>query len=318
MNLCARCDFHGDLAKHAPESGHWLCPGCFQSLREDDPIQGCERCLTDFRRLLATAVLLWQELPHHLRTVSGSGLDGSVSGSGDSALPGGAALALLGPGGTGATARRLTRTDLERGVDGREHGVDNHATDTPSVAWTLGQLEDDWRHTRGDTAAMTGTSTSAIIRGAIRYLDTHARWAANTHPAFADCLTELRQLVTTLEQATHRTRRPVRAAADCFDCSGPLYRRVIDGLEEDTLTCRQCKASYDPRRYALSLAEHAWHASRVEVDGEIWTTVERAAHDSSRPISTIRVWIHRQKIRTLTMKGVVLVAEADVQARVSA
>ena len=314
---CRRCDYLasdlGDAATHAAEAAHWLCD-CGRSLTPEEP-RTCELCLTDFRRTLADILVLWQELPRHLRTVPGTALGGARGGDDGPPLPGGAALALLGPGSPGTSARRLTRTDKEREVDGREHAVDNLSTDTPSVAWVLGQWEDDWRHTRGDDPAMTGTSTGSIIQGAARYLEVHARWAANNHEAFADCATELRDLRTTLEAATHRLRRPAKANADCFACGGDLIRRVVDGLEEDAVTCRDCREQYDPARYSLALSEQAWAASRVDLDGEPWATVERAAHDSGSKIGTVRVWMHRELVRSRVYRGVVLVAEADVTAR---
>lgn len=145
---CRRCDFRGDLADHAADSGHWLCPVCGNSLAEDEA-KVCEGCITDTRRTLATILLLFEELPAHYG-LSGTAMDGLRGGADGPPLPGGSVLALLAPGSPGGAARRLTRTDVERGVDGREHRVDNRPEDTPSVAFSLSSWATDWSAMRGD------------------------------------------------------------------------------------------------------------------------------------------------------------------------
>lgn len=340
MNRCSRCDFVGDLAEHAPQAGHWLCD-CSRSLTEQEP-RTCELCLTDFRRTLADILALWQELPHHLRTVSGSALGGARRGDDGPPLPGGVVLALLGPGSQGGSPRRLTQSDKKRieageprwwiqhgqgpltpagyalsvqQFTGLEHAVDNREDDHRSVAWVLGNLEDDWRHTRGDDPAMSGTSTSSIIQGAGRYLEVHARWAANHHEAFAECYEELRNLRALLEAATHRLRRPAKANADCFACGGDLIRRVVDGLEEDAVTCRDCREQYDPARYGLALKAAAEAASAYVIDGETWATPAVLAAELERSEHTIRSWAQRDRIRHHTRAGVLFVSAEDARAR---
>lgn len=98
------------------------------------------------------------------------------------------------------------------------------------------------------------------------FLTVHARWAANSHPAFPEFRDEMRQLRLTLEAATHRLRRPVRAGADCFDCGGHLMRRINDeGLEEEHVTCADCREQYGPGRYVLALADAAERAAWITV-----------------------------------------------------
>ena len=299
MTRCARCDWapdpdattsrHEQLAEHALAASHPLCSCCGRSLAQDDPAQACEACLTDARSLLSGIVTMWGELPTHLGHARAQRYDSGPRGGEEHHLPGGTVFALLAPGSAGGAPRRLTSTDVERGLDGREHGVDNQPEDAPSVAWALTSWEDDWRHTRGEVAStMPPSSTSAVVRAAAHYLEVHARWAANQHSAFDEFAEDLRALHTRLEVATHRRRTPTRAGASCFDCGGDLVRQVDPdtGLEaEEVVTCRRCRSSYDGARYLLALAARRQQG----LDG--WVSVPAAAQASKRPVKTLRSWL---------------------------
>lgn len=350
MTRCNRCDWTPDQSdslthreqsqEHATEAGHWLCD-CGASLTEQEP-RTCERCLTDARSLLAGLLLMFEELPHHLRTVSGSALAGARGGSDGPPLPGGQVLALLGPGRPGGEARRLTSAEQQRLVtrpirwwvegrygpltayqwsveqnraEGREHALDNMSTDTPSVAWALASWEQDWRETRNDPPPRDGLSVPAVVRAAGRYLEIHARWAANNHEAFPEFLADLRDLHVKLEAATHRLRRPAKANAACFACGGDLIRRVVDGLEEDAVTCRDCREQYDPARYGLALKAAAEAASTFTEDGEQWATPAVLATELERSEHTIRSWAQRDQIRHHTRAGVLFVNAEQARAR---
>lgn len=234
-----RCDWRSDpeaggardqLVEHAVGSGHPVCAACRRSLRSEER-QVCEPCLTESRSLLAGISLMTAELPGHLGQLRGSGFD-QTSRSREKPLPGGDALVLAGPGSGGTGARVLTRRELGRGlvqgIDGREHHLDNRDTDAVSVAQVLTEWEDAWRHTRGESAAFA-TSINSSVRGAVGYLEVHARWAADEYDDFPDYLAQLRQLHTRLERATGRDDRPVKAEANCFECSGTLLRLRKDG-----------------------------------------------------------------------------------------
>lgn len=324
MTRCNRCDFTAtrdderppaeQLAEHATDTGHWLCSSCGRSLADTDPRMACETCLTDARSLLADCVLLFDELPRHLRTVAGTALGGTRGSSGH-ALPGGQVLSLLGPGSPGGAARRLTRTDKERGEEGREHRFDNRPEDAPSVAWTLASWEDAIRHERGDDPAMTGTSVSRVVQGSSRYLEVHARWAANNLDAFDEFLSDLRDLHARLEVACHRKRRPTKAGADCFTCGGPLIRRVVDGLEEEWVTCTVCHEQYDPSRYTLALKAAAEDASRLEQAGEAYATPAALASLLGRSERTLRTWHRRGQVSSVERGGVLFLNVGEVSAR---
>lgn len=146
------------------------------------------------------------------------------------------------------------------------------------------------------------------------YLEVHARWAANTHPAYEEFHADLRALHARLEIATHRRRAPTKAGAQCFECGGVLERRIDEnGLEETQVTCRVCREVYEPARYNLALKAAAEAASRIEVDGEQWATVQALATELDRSENTIKVWRRDELVRSLAFGGVTLLAVADAQ-----
>lgn len=328
MTRCSRCDWqpdpdadtsrHEQLAQHALDASHPLCSCCGRSLAQDDPAMACESCLAETRGVLSGIVTMWAELPRHLGHARAQRYDGGPRGGEEHHLPGGTVFALLAPGSAGGAPRRLTPLDVERGLDGREHRVDNQPEDTPSVAFALTQWEDDWRHVRGDDSSdLPPSSTAAVVRAAAHYLEVHARWAANQHPAFDEFADDLRALHTRLEVATHRRRTPTRAGASCFDCGGDLVRQVDpdSGLEDDHVTCGTCRRQYDPAAYRMALKAAADDASQVEHEGERWATPARLARELDRPERTLRTWHHRELVRSTTRGGVLFLAVSDVEAR---
>ncbi len=145
------------------------------------------------------------------------------------------------------------------------------------------------------------------------YLEVHARWAANNHDAFGEFAADVRRLHDRLERATGRVRKPAKAGASCFDCGGDLVRPVTDqGLEvEDVVVCQQCGASYDGARYSLALAAAVQDASRLDIDGERYGTVEAAAFDTGRSVNTIRRWLANGLLRRSSRGGVLFVSLVD-------
>ncbi len=142
MTRCARCDWQSDgdtppldqLAEHALNSGHPLCPCCRWSLTDTDPQYGCERCLATAQAHLAGIALMYDELPTHLGHVRGQALGGQRGGTDGPPLPGGDVLVLLGPGSQGLA----------------EDGTTTRDADPTSVAFELGFWAKDWRETRGE------------------------------------------------------------------------------------------------------------------------------------------------------------------------
>lgn len=166
----------------------------------------------------------------------------------------------------------------------------------------------------------------------IHFLTVHARWAANSHPAFSEFAADMRDLRATLEAATSRTRRPTKAGAQCFACGSPLVRRVVEStvtaqirsgesvertgqLEEDHVTCTACREQYDPARYTLALKAAAEDAAWITRDGEQWATHAAMAGELGRSETTIRVWVHRGLVRQRSVERVLFVSVADCRAR---
>ena len=249
------------------------------------------------RALLSGVLLMWTDLPSHLGHVRGASLDTDRPSAADGRpLPGGDALVLLGPGGTG------TAEDGETSRDG----------DPVSVAWFLAQWEDEWRHTRGDGAAeIAAGSTSAVVFAAAHFLEQHARWAAAEHPAFPDFLGELKALHEALERASGMHRAAVRAPVPCFECGGALLRLVREGLEDEVLTCASCRTTLEPSEYQRGCDEAAKAASRLDVAGEAFETVALVAQLLERPAWTVRGWERRGLIRRHDQGGVIFVSVGD-------
>ena len=326
MSRCARCDWTTDPTDqdlsareqadaHAESAGHPLCGCCHRSLTDAEP-RTCERCLTAAQANLAGIALMWDELPRHLGHARSQRYDSTPAGGDERPLPGGTVLALLGPGGTGNAARRLTRSDVAQGKDGLEHSADNAPDDAPSVAWALSSWEDDWRNTRGEPAAVVPGGVDAEVRAAHGYLERHARWAANTHWAFAEYAADLQHLHLALEHATGRVRRERDAGARCFDCRQGTLVHPVDratGLEdEDNVLCRACGASYDPARFALALRLAVEQASTQEIAGDTYATPTVLARSLERPERTLRGWARLELVRRQTVRGVLYLHVGDV------
>lgn len=341
---CARCDYaEGDLAAHAAEAGHWLCGSCGRSLTDEQADwQACESCLTDSRWLLSGIHTLWGVLPAQLGHLT-SGWDKQPSN--DTNMPGGDALVLMGPGGTGRS----------------ETGTTWKAGDPQSVAFALTTWQDDWLHTRGEPAAQ-GVGNRALT-AAVTYLNTNTRWAAQHHPAFAEYLQDLRELharllgVHSLADASHVGQ------GRCFDCDRALRResvvtsicdherplpepeRVWDpkrgkagewvrintaaevqakhaaalrrweathaacdqGGLSSYWTCPKCKRSYTDREYAACLLDVVGDAD--------WVSIKRAADLLEVPERTVQSWARRGEIERSTTDGRVWVRYSEVKVR---
>lgn len=323
MTWCARCDWQPmpdavddndqpvppavQLRWHAYEAQHPLCTCCGHSLEDTHP-QTCEPCITKTGELLSGVIALWADLPGELGHAKVQKYDHSRGGGDEHALPGGTILALLSPGSDGQAARRLTTSDKAAGLTGREHAPDNRPEDAPSIAWTLASWEQDWRDMRGEDHDAPPMSTPAVTLAAARYLEQHNRWAANTHPAYAEYADEIQGLHARLEVALGRVRRPVKAGANCFECTGTLIRPVgDDGLEDERhVVCRTCGEVYDAARYNLALAAKLDEGSRMDIAGQAYATVGVLAKMLDRSERTLRAWADDEDVPldSYTLRGV--------------
>lgn len=277
------------LALHALESDHPLCIVCFRSLRDAER-QTCERCIESAQSTLSSIRTLYDWLPSLLQSVTSGVHNGGHRSEDGRPLPGGDALALLGPGSQGL----------------QEDGQTTKDDDPVSVAFELHWWERDWRETRNEPLDDVQPRSSAkVAREAIGYLERHTRWAANSHHAFDDYLRDLRALHGRLLMATGQVRQPTKLNLDCFQCGGQLVRKIgPDGLEVQTVTCRACGTTYDPTQFANSRA-WAWINTSTWKDqnGEEWAILPALVTRLGRSETTIaKTW--RRLIRSTTVAGV--------------
>lgn len=333
MSRCARCDWTGDtradLLEHATDSTHPLC-SCGTSLTEHEPAT-CERCLSQARTDLAGVVVMFEQLPPLLGQLKARKAHGART-SHEPPLLGGTVLSMLAGGSEGGRARRLTTEEqqrserwwlkygtgplplaemlrVERERTGREHAADQLPTDPQAVSQQLGAWVLDWQDTR-DEPQPIGHTPSQIVSYAARYLQVHARWAANTHPAFSDFARDMRELHTRLEQVLDLHTRPEKAPVKCFDCDGTLVevqrevtvtqvdpggkritRRGPVHAEEDGYQCRVCGQTYPPGQYNLALAA-AWERNVG------WVPLTDAARRAGIPVETVETWVKRGELET--------------------
>lgn len=132
-------------------------------------------------------------------------------------------------------------------------------------------------------------------------------------PWVDDLADEIRDASRVADALTGTTRKPRRAGADCFECGSALVRPVVDGLEEDAVTCLGCGQQYDDSQYFMALQAAAWQAARVEVDGETWATPTSLAHDLERSENTLHRWRRDGLVRARRVSGVTFFHLGDAE-----
>ncbi len=188
----------------------------------------CVRCLGRVRAGLVRIEQLFAVLPSLLTDMSGSGIT-AIMGRGEDhyRLPAEDVLTMLGPGSSGPC----------------------HESDPPAVAFELGTWEDDWRHVRGEPAALH----LATVPAAVTYLSSRAGWAAAHHMAFDEFATDVRRIVGWLEEATGTVDRPERGAP-CIYCRDTLLERgFTDEGRVDDWICPRCWRSFPEAHYRLAI-----------------------------------------------------------------
>ncbi|MCU1590659.1 MAG: hypothetical protein JWP11_1915 [Frankiales bacterium] len=285
-------------ALHAIEQGHPLCILCYRSLAEAER-QTCERCIAEAQTHLSGVRMLYDELPLHLRMLSSNGLSGSRDGR---PLPGGDALALLGPGSEGLS----------------EDGKTSKDGDPVSVAFELFWWEQDWRDAREEPHNDNSPrSTARIVREAAGYLERHTRWAATSHFGFDQYARDMRALHVRLEVATFRVRPPTMVNTACFYCRGQLVRRITDaGMEAEDAVCRSCGQTYDRTQLAMARAQEYLDASMwADADGNQWATSTSLAARLGRSENTLKRWRHDGLVRVHIVDTVTFFHVGDAEAQ---
>lgn len=307
-----------------------LCLVCCRRLSEAEP-QTCTRCLGRAQSLLSGIRTMFDELPRHLQTLSGSWAAGSRGGGDGRPLPGGDVLALLGRGSEGLAETAETSRD----------------SDPTSVAYELGWWANTWAEQRRDPRPVADVwPARRQVRVAAGYLARHDGWAASSHSGFADYLHDLRRLHGRLEVATGRGGARQVAEAECFDCGGELERRwkngtrcghvlppfppeaivpwgvrfsveerralhawqrerweavhgrCVQGGFDDRWTCQRCGAVYEWERYLLALRAHL-----AAYPAKGWSLPEHVAITIGVSAKTVRSWAKRGVVAAACVVG---------------
>lgn len=275
---CARCEFTGDLAEHAPASGHWPCVCCNRSLAEHET-QTCTRCVGKFRADLVEIGRNTGRLHDQALALRPSWRPSEGRGGGGHAIPGGDALVMLGPGSDG----RAQTYAIIHGLDA-SHADDEWPEDVPSVLFELSRWEDDWRRTFGHGAA--GAASLASCAG---YLSEQAGLAGRTHPAFDEAAADISRLAGALRTAVSASDAPEPAGADCLTCGVELVREVTDEGLSDERVCRRCRRAYSFAEYLFALRAKAGATDAL-------VTVGQFAEIAGVRVGTVRVWVHRHRL----------------------
>jgi hypothetical protein len=261
MTGCLRCP---PDTNQLEDCGHPLCARCARSLRYEEA-GACAQCIDRLLGNLTDLIGAYEQLPDAAQQVGGT----------RHVPPGGNLLVLAGPGSEGRTG--LTGVRLPTGAIDDTHGLDEHATDPPSVAWELGSLEDDWRRHLGHPAAVPPGHVqkwdgfhwhpplvlpatparprkylSAVVRNAIRYLQQHAEWCANTYPdgfvEAADTAWRLRQRVW----GALGLLEPRQVPARCIPCGAAGVDARLEDME-GVWWCPRCGGTIGPAAYVEAL-----------------------------------------------------------------
>lgn len=240
----------------------------------------------------------------------------AVAKGDDPDMPGGIAMAALGPvaspgerermieaieGGwwNDATASQEDRPDLS-------HLVDEDETWEPPEQ-TLRFWSEDIRTRHGyplDGRRATIETEAALLRWALQGM-----W--RDEPKWEDFAKDIGKARTRLENLLHEGVRSERGVPCMYDeCRGVrLVRKLAPARDDDgnkvwKITdwhCPRCKRSWTDERYrAMVTAAHV-ATQREDIDGTAWVAPEYAARELGRSVKTIRTWINRGALVTVCL-----------------
>ena len=150
---------------------------------------------------------------------------------------------------------------------------------------TLESWERDWRELRGDEPPRPRGSDQVTLAGVVAWLDGHAEWAANHHPAIDEFVAEVNTLWSTARNVLGLVDRPMRSDVPCFSCGEQdLERRYGPTGLADHWVCARCGREYAPGEYARATAQI--------VDSQPATAVEMQRRFDVRG-NIFRMWVSR-------------------------
>lgn len=210
---------------------------CSRELKPEET-RTCLPCLGNTRRQLHQIGRLYALLPSMLGRPDGASMGAVMGGHSDeAALPGGAVLAMLGPGAPGG--------------DGRPD-------DPPAVAHELATWVEDWAEIRGEHPP-----TSAKVATSVDWLSRRAGWAAGTHDAYDEFACDLRRILGWLEAHTGTSDR-AEVGPPCPYCrTSNLLRAFTEHGLADEWECRSCDRDFTYAQYMLALRAQIEDAQKV-------------------------------------------------------
>jgi hypothetical protein len=282
------CRYDRDLGYRTTRDGepcthrHCCVGRCWNHTDDANP-QTCPTCVGLVRENLTEILRLTEELPEQAST---GGSDGRLMAG--APIPGGEAMVLMAPGSLGAQAP--------------DHEHESHADPVPPLL-LLATWEDDIRQTLGHRAGPKATMWRCVD-----YLGTHLTMVAQRHEAFDEFAADLARCRARLEDVLSEGERDEKGAP-CMDCGTLLVRRCHPrhGLQ-DEWQCPRCRTSYTAAEY--------WNAVKRDYqDNAAALHAEAIERRTGVSIGTIRVWVHRGKVRTRGRdeRGRVLYDVADVE-----
>ena len=170
-------------------------------------------------------------------------------------------------------------------------------TDDEPVLQTLLFWSEQWRAGLGYTLERrpTVTTEAAFIRHRIDW--------AYEQPDWGDFAKDILKARTRLENLLSAGERAERGAPCIYDNTTLTRRhepyRDEEGRKAWRLTpwfCPKCHRSWDEDAYARMVTA-ASELTKVEpINGDDWVSLDYAARKIGRPLSTLRVWIHRGEL----------------------
>lgn len=203
------------------------CLLCHRSLHPTDT-RTCVACLGHVRRQLRDLARLHALLPAFLAHYDSPSL-GNIGGhSSDPALPGGDALAMLGPGASGG------------------HG---QVDDPPAVPFEMHNWCVTWAEQRpGDEPPRT-----QLVDVTVDWLSVRAGWAADNSADFDYFEADITRIIARLEQVTHSGDRPEKGPPCPYCRTADLQRDFTDHGLPDDWRCPACRRDFNYAQYVLAL-----------------------------------------------------------------
>lgn len=271
------------------------------------------RTTTKVAANLTEILRLWNDLEAQAETLASAQVDGH-------SLPGGEAMVALGP-----IASLEAWGWLQDTTEATGRAYTSVEDEDPDEAWSPYQIlrfwSESWRAERGEDYEIRGGYTIATESA---YLRSALDWAWDNELGWNDFADDVDSARVKLENILSSGVRPAFKGAACMYDGATLVRYTRPtskgGRKAFVLSdwqCPRCRRTWDEDSYARNLHAAGESLHYRNIDDETWWSVERAAKRVGRPWATLRVWVHRNEIRSACslLDGRVFVYLPDVIAR---